>query len=140
MKSWICGFSLLAFVLAAGLASRSTRAAADGPESIEKIMQALHKGKKSPMATLKGALKSASPDWSVVQKEARTYAKLAADMPKNSPPKGEDAAYKKLARSYAGHAKALAEAVKKEDLTAAKSAFGKIGGSCMGCHKAHRED
>ncbi len=28
----------------------------------------------------------------------------------------------------------------KEDLTATKAAFGKIGGSCMGCHKEHKED
>ena len=68
------------------------------------------------MATLKGALKSQSPDWAVVQKETKTYAKFAADMPKNDPPKGDAASYKKLAKAFASNAKALDDAAKKEDL------------------------
>lgn len=139
MKSLICGASMFSLLVVIGVASR-TSGAADGPEPIEKIMSTLHKGKKSPMATLKGALKSQSPDWTVVQKETKTYAKLAADMPKNDPPKGDAASFKKLAKTYADNAKSLDDAAKKEDLASAKTAFGKIGRSCMECHKAHRED
>jgi cytochrome c556 len=140
MKSLICGASMCSLLVVIGLAGRNVGAADDAPATIDKIMEALHKGRKSPLATLKAAFKSQSPDWASVQKETKTYAKLAADMPKNDPPKGDAAAYKKLAKTYASNAKALDDAAQKEDLAAAKAAFGKIGGSCMGCHKAHRED
>ena len=140
MKSLICGASMFSLLVVIGLAGRTVGAADDAPATIDKIMETLHKGRKSPMATLKGALKSQSPDWAVVQKETKTYAKFAADMPKNDPPKGDAAAYKKLATAYASNAKALDDSAKKEDLAATNAAFKKIGGSCMGCHKAHRED
>jgi cytochrome c556 len=139
MKSLICGASMFSLLVVVGLAGR-TVGADDAPATIDKIMETLHKGRRSPMATLKGALKSQSPDWAVVQKETKTYAKFAADMPKNDPPKGDAASYKKLAKAFASNATALDDAAKKEDLQATKAALGKIGGSCMGCHKAHRHD
>lgn len=36
-------------------------------------------------------------------------------------------------------AKALSAAVSAKDADAAKAAFGKIAGTCKGCHEAHRE-
>jgi cytochrome c556 len=140
MKSLICGacsLGILAAMLAAGTLSR---AADDETPGIDQIMEKLHKGRKSTMATLKTALKSQSPDWASVQKETGTYAKYAAYMPKNKPPKGDEASYQKLAKAFAANSKALDEAAKKEDLGATKAAFGKIGGSCKSCHDAHRED
>jgi cytochrome c556 len=112
----------------------------DEPASIEKIMEALHKGRKSAQGTLKVALKSASPDWKVIQKESKTYAKVAAGLPKFDPPKGDAASFKKLAKAFAANAKTLEESAAKEDLAATKAAFGKLGGSCMGCHEAHKEE
>jgi cytochrome c556 len=138
MKSLICGASMLALLLVAGVVSQTAGAADDEHPTIEKIMESLHKGRTSPIATLKGALKSSSPDWSTIQKQSATYAKLAGEMPANDPPKGDAASFKKLARAYAANAKDLDSAAKKEDLAATKTAFGKIGSSCMACHKAHR--
>ena len=140
MKSLICAVSVMSLLVAVGVVNRTVGAADDAPATIEKIMETLHKGKKSRLATLKTALKSPSPDWSTVQKETKTYAKYAADLPKNDPPKGDAADFKKLAKAFAGYAKNLDEAAKKEDLASAKTAFGKIGGSCKSCHDAHRED
>jgi cytochrome c556 len=140
MKSLICAASMMCLVLAIGVASRTVGAADDAPATIDKIMDTLHKGKKSTISTLKTALKSPSPNWSTVQKETKTYAKYAADLPKNDPPKGDAAGFKKLAKAFAGYAKTLDEAAQKEDLAAAKTAFGKIGGSCKSCHEAHKED
>ena len=97
-------------------------------------------GKEVTTTTLKTALKSPSPDWSTVQKETKTYAKYAADLPKNDPPKGDAADFKKLAKAFAGYAKNLDEAAQKEDLASAKTAIGKIGGSCKSCHDAHKEE
>ncbi|MFO0892502.1 MAG: cytochrome c [Isosphaeraceae bacterium] len=143
MRSLVCGAcaaGLLAAMAVIGLAGGTASAADDETPTIDKIMEKLHKGRKSPMATLKASLKSASPDWSAVQKETKTYAKYAGYMPKNKPPKGDDASYQKLAKAYASSAKALDAAATKEDLGATKAALGKIGGSCMGCHDAHKED
>ena len=140
MKSLICAASVMSLLLVIGVVSRTVGAADDAPATIEKIMDTLHKGKKSPLAKLKTALKSASPDWSTVQKETKTYAKYAADLPKNDPPKGDAADFKKLAKAFAGYAKNLDEAAKKEDLASAKNALGKIKGSCKSCHDAHKED
>ena len=107
MKSIVCAVSVMSLLVLAGVVSRSSGAAADDPVKIEKIMDSLHKGRKSPLATLKTALKSQSPDWSVVQKEAKTYVKYAVDLPKNDPPKGDAASWKKMATAFATNAKAL---------------------------------
>src|SRR5262245_12969265 len=141
MKSLICGASTLALLAVIGLVSHSAGAADDEQAAtIDKIMETLHKGRKSPLASLKTALKSQSPDWASVQKETKTYAKYAADLPKNDPPKGDAASFKKLAKAFASEAKALDDAARKEDLDKAKAAFRKIGSYCMTCHEAHRED
>lgn len=143
MKSLICGacaLGLLAAMVAIGSLGRPARAGDEATPDIGKIMETLHKGRKAPLATLKGALKSQSPDWSTIQKEAQTYAKYAGYMPKNKPPTGDEASYQKLAKAYAANAKSLESAAQKEDLAATRAALGKIGGSCKSCHDAHRED
>lgn len=140
MKNLICAVSVMSMLVFAGVVSRSAGAAADDPDSIGKIMETLHKGKTSPIAALKTQLKSGSPDWSVVQKEAKIYAKHAANLGKYDPPKGDAASWKKQATAFATNAKALNSAAGKEDLPAAKAAFGKLGASCKACHSAHRED
>jgi cytochrome c556 len=131
---------VMCLLVVAGVVSRSAGASDETPAAIDKIMETLHKGRKSPLAALKTALKSQSPDWATVQKETKTYAKFAADLPKNDPPKGDSASFQKLAKTFAANAKALDDAAQKENLAAAKAAFGKLGGSCKSCHDAHRED
>ncbi|MGO8902417.1 MAG: cytochrome c [Isosphaeraceae bacterium] len=138
MRSLICTASVMCLLVIAGIVSRG--ASDEPPATIEKIMDTLHKGEKSANAVLKKALKSQSPDWATVRKESRTYSKFAADLPKNDPPKGDPAAFKKLAKAFAANAKALSDAAEKEDLAAANAAFRKIGGSCKSCHDAHKED
>jgi cytochrome c556 len=141
MKSLICAASIACLLVVAAVVSRPAGAADDGKaDSIEKIMDKLHKGKTSPLAVLKTALKSQSPDWAKVQKQSKTLATVSADLPKFDPPKGDAASFKKLAKAYATNAKDLDTAAKKEDLGETKAAFKKIGGSCMGCHEAHKAD
>ena len=124
MRSLICTASVMCLVVIAGVVSRG--ASDDSPATIEKIMDTLHKGKKSAMATLKTALKSQSPDWALIKKEAKTYNKFAADLPKNDPPKGDSAAFKKLAKAFASNAKAVNDAAEKEDLAAVKAALARM--------------
>jgi cytochrome c556 len=140
MKSLICAASMMSLLVFIGIVSRTSGAAADDAASIDKIMEALHKGRRSPLATLKTALKGQSPDWAAVQKQSKTYVKYAVDLPKNDPPKGDAASFKKLATAFANNAKALNTAAEKEDLGASRAALGKIGGSCKSCHDAHKED
>jgi len=138
MRNLICTASVMCLLVVAGVVSRG--ASDEAPATIEKIMDTLHKGKKSTLAALKTALKSQSPDWATVQKESKTYSKFAADLPKNDPPKGDPAAFKKLAKAFAANAKALSDAAQKEDLAAANAAVRKLVGSCNSCHDAHKED
>ena len=134
MRSLICTASVMCLLVVAGVMSRG--ASDETPATIEKIMDTLHKGKKSTLAALKTALKSPSPDWAAVQKETKTYSKFAADLPKNDPPKGDPAAFKTLAKAFAANAKTLNDAAEKEDLAAANAALRKLVGSCNSCHDA----
>ncbi len=140
MKSLFCGVSLIGVLAVTCLIGRTTGADDQGAATIDKIMETLHQGRKSTLATLKTALKSSSPDWAAIQKQTKTYAKLAGDLPKNDPPKGDPAHFKKLAKAFAANAKALDEAAQKEDLAATKTALGKITRSCDTCHDAHKEE
>jgi cytochrome c556 len=124
-------------VLAASVLAASSD---DKTPTIEEVMDKLHKGNNSPLAKLKKALNASSPDWKAIQKSTKSFADLGADLPKNEAPKGDQAAYKKLADAYAASAKALDEAAQQEDLAASKAAFRKIGASCKACHSAHRPD
>jgi cytochrome c556 len=140
MKWLICTASVLSVLAMAGLAVSPAGASSDDEDtpSIKKIMGTLHKGAKSPLSTVKAALKSESPDWAEIQKQAKEFATYGESLPKNDPPKGKKASYEKLAKAYASSAKALKEAAEKEDLKATKSAFNKISSSCSACHKSHR--
>ena len=138
MRRMICIASVMCLIVTAGVVSRGAND--DAPATIDKIMDTLHKGKKSAISVLKTALKSQSPDWATVQKETKTYNKLAADLPKNDPPKGDSAAFKKLAKAFATNAKTLNDAAEKEDLAATNAALRKIGGSCKTCHDAHKDN
>jgi cytochrome c556 len=141
MKSLICAASIACLLVVAAVASRPAGAADDAKaNSIEKIMERLHKGKNAPLSVLKTAVKSQSPDWAKIQKQSKTLATVSADLPKFDPPKGDAASFKKLAKAYASNAKDLDTAAKKEDLAETKTALRKIGSSCMGCHDAHKEE
>ncbi len=139
MKVLICAASVLMVLAMAGLMAGPAGASSDDETpSIKKIMETLHKGQKSPLNTVKAALKKAQPDWTEIQKQASEFATYGESLPKNDPPKGKKAAYEKLANAYASNAKALKESADKEDLKATKAAFGKISSSCTACHKSHR--
>ena len=132
MKRLVCMASALAIlVLAAG-------AGAEDPPSIKEVMSKLHKGANAPLAKLKTALKSESPDWNAVQDLSKDFVILGAALSKNDPPRGEKADFVKLADAYYQNAKALDDAAKAEDKAKAQAALKKIGASCKACHSAHK--
>ena len=139
MRSLFCAGGVLGVFLMAGLVAATAGSSSDEETpTIKKVMQTLHKGKTSPLNTVKTALKGESPDWTKVQKEAKVFATYGAALPKNDPPRGDKASFEKLAKAYASSAEALDSSAKKEDLKGSRDAFNKISTSCTACHKDHR--
>jgi cytochrome c' len=139
MRSLMCVASVLVLLAVAGWVSHPAGAASDDETpTIKKIMQTLHKGAKAPLTTVRTTLKSDTPDWSKVEKDAEIIAKYGAFLTKGDPPKGEKADFEKLAKVYETNAKALKTAAEKEDLKAARTASKKLGDSCKTCHAAHK--
>ncbi len=131
-------FAMIAGVFAvvglAGLAG----AADEAKTTIKQAMTKIAKGKASAIPSLKTALNAPSPDWKSIQANSKTVATCTEAIVALKPSKGDQANYTKLAKALAADATALNVSAEKEDLAGAKAAFGKIGGSCMGCHNAHR--
>jgi cytochrome c556 len=136
MKRMLCAASATTLIMAAVVVPAIGR---DGEApTIKDVMGKLNKGNNAPLAQLKAALKAQQPDWKGIQDSTKLFAEYGPAMPKNEPPRGDAAAYKKLAETFATNSKDLDNAAKKEDLAATKAALGKISGSCMSCHRAHR--
>ncbi len=139
MKSLLSALSVMAFVVIAGLVAGHVDAARQSEvPSIKKIMGKLHKGKDAAGSVLKKSLAKSVPDWDEIKKSTKVFATYGPSLAKNDPPKGEKASFEKLATAYGKNCEALEKAAEGEDLAAVKAAFGKIGGSCAACHKAHR--
>ena len=132
LKPMACVASVLAvLIISAG--------ADDATPSIKEIMGKLHKGANAPLAKLKTALKADTPDWKDIQNLSKDFVILGAGLAKNKPPRGDKAAFEKLANAYHENAKALDAAAKAEDKAKAQAALNKIGASCKTCHAAHKK-
>ena len=142
MRPLFCAGSLVAFVVMACLAAGAASASDDDDEtpSIKAIMEKLHKGNKSPLSSVKTALKANSPNWEEVQTQAKLFKKYGDALVKNDPPRGNKEAYAKLAKAYASSAKSFEEAAERENLKGARDAFKKISNSCTTCHKSHKKN
>jgi cytochrome c556 len=138
MKKLICLASVFAVIGLSAFVGSSVNAADEKAPSIKKVMK-LYKGKTSEFATLKTQISGDSPDWATIKKVAKDLHDTGVTLPEAKAPKGDQAGFEKLAKAHAANVKALLQAAEKEDLAGVKSACGKIGGSCMACHKSHRK-
>ena len=138
MKRLTCVAGVLALLGVVALTTDRAGADEEKTPTIKEVMKKLHGGPRSPLNKLKAQLKTASPPWKEVQDEAKDFETLTATLSKSNPPKGDAAAYKKLADAYHDSAKALDDAAKKEDKAATQTALNKLNMSCMNCHRAHR--
>ncbi len=136
MKRVTCALSLATLMVAFAFATASN--GADDAPSAKVIMGKLTKGPNAAAGKLKNALAAQPPAWADIKAAAEVFGKFGPELTKNDPPKGDKASYKQLATVFASNSSALAAAASKEDLEGVKSAFGKIGTSCMTCHKAHK--
>jgi cytochrome c556 len=130
MKRLACGVAGLA-LLAVGVAM-----AAD--PTIKDIMARAHKGSKSLLGTINTELKQDEPDWNDVQKDSKELLDLGKSLGKNEPPRGDKESWDRLTKAYEASAEALQSAAESKNQQAAKTALGKIQGSCKACHMAHR--
>jgi cytochrome c556 len=142
MRRFLCAASLTVFMVMACLAAGAASARDDDEQTptIKAIMEKLHTGKKSPLNTVKTALKANSPNWEELQTQAKLFKKYGDSLEKNDPPRGKKDAYAKLAKAYAASAKSLEEAAERENLKGARDAFKKITNSCTTCHKSHKKN
>ena len=83
-------------------------------------------------------LKSDAPVWETIQPQTAEYAKLAADLGKLDPPRGSKDSWSQQTASFAESATALDKAAQAKNVSAAREAQAKLGGSCMDCHRTHR--
>jgi hypothetical protein len=132
MRRTMRALSLALVVVLAG-----TALAQEKLPTIKDIMSRLNKpGGLYP--AISKELKADDTDWDDVQESTKTFAKLAAALGKNTPPKGDPESWTKLTKEYADNARALDEAAAKKDRTAANAARARLGGdACKSCHKAH---
>jgi cytochrome c556 len=136
MKRLVCVVSVLA--LLAGMALVAGPAAAQKEPSIKEIMTKAHKGGNSIIASVGKELRGDEPDWEDIQSQSKELVKLGTSLGKNEPPQGDQESWEKLTKQYLTNAKALNEAAKKQDKSAALSAHKKLGDSCKNCHKVHK--
>ena len=140
MRALICAASLLGLLGLFAWSASPAGAQDDEKPTIKDIMAKLHKGSKGALNVVKAELKGESPNWGKVETEAKIIDKLGAYLAKTEAPKGDQAAYEKLAKAYHKNAKDLAEAAGDKNLDKAKAATKKLGASCKACHSAHKED
>src|SRR5260370_10984637 len=129
MKRLACVTVILILLAIVALATTPVGASSKSL-TVKEIMGKLNKGTNCIMQTLRKELKSDEPNWDEVQQQASKCAELAEALGKNNPPVGEKKSWEKLTKAYVEHAKALEEASKIKDKTAAKAAHAKLAGSC----------
>lgn len=76
--------------------------------------------------------------WEDAQKFAKDFNTLGEALGKNKAPKGDEKSWKTLTDKYVASTKAVVEGADKKDAKAVNAGLGAIGGSCGGCHKAHK--
>ena len=86
MKRLACVLSVVSLVVASGLAGAQD----ENSPTIKDVMQKFHKGANSPLAKLKTALKSDTPDWKSIQDASKDFVILGAALAKNDPPQGRE--------------------------------------------------
>src|SRR5262249_868435 len=134
MTGWTRMGVVVTVATAAGLAGAAPRTL-----TVKAIMGKLNKGPNAMTITLKRELQKADPNWAGIQEETKEYAGMTADLTKTDPPRGDKSSWTKLTKDYAEAAKAMDEAARKKDKSAALAAHTKLTGFCMTCHKAHRD-
>jgi len=82
--------------------------------------------------------KAKDVNWDSIQKQTKEWLKVAEDLGKNKPPKGDDASWKEQTTKYMTNVKAVDSAAEKKDADSFTKALATIGASCGACHGKHK--
>ena len=134
--SLFAAFGVVAIAWAYGASATAGQKEKDEIPDISEIMIKGHKGTDAYIAKIKGAAKVG--DWDDAQKYAKTLAFFGENLGKNKPPKGDEKSWKTLTEKYAANTKDVFKGTQDKDVKAVNKGLGAIGGSCGGCHKAHK--
>jgi len=112
---------------------------ADDKEKTPSISEIMKKGHGS-----KGLLKGIGAEvkagkWEDAKSDAKLLKAFGEALGKNEPEKGSKESWKKLTDEYKENTAAVAKAADKEDADGVAAGLKKIGGSCKGCHSAHKQ-
>jgi hypothetical protein len=122
------------------LALRASPAGAEGGTSIKAIMKELNGGPTALSGAISQELRGEDTDWASVKKLSGQVVADTEALRKLEPPRGDKDSWDRLTKSYAGDAKALADAAGKEEKASAKAAQARLTDmkTCASCHGAHR--
>jgi cytochrome c556 len=125
-------------LLALSVGAVGVALAADDVPTVKAIMNKAHKKDTGILSAVGAELKKESPDFDAIKKQTDELTSLGAALGKGMPKKGDAASWAKLTTQYNANVQALAEAVAKKDVEAARKAQQTIAVSCGTCHKAHK--
>jgi len=114
----------------------SQLALAQGPD-VKEIMTKVNKAGGLFPQIQKG-LKAPAPNWANLKSDADEFVSLVTALGKNKPPKGEVASWATLNKEYLDDVTVLKTAITAMNKSGADAAISKLGTSCNGCHKAHK--
>ena len=97
-------------------------------DPVQKMMEAAHKGEKSPLSIVKAQVALDRPDWELLATNTRPLAELAAVIKDNQ-------TYTSRPGPYVAAVKALTTAAAQQDVALARDAVVGLDRSCAGCHR-----
>jgi cytochrome c556 len=139
MRLTVCRLAACAAVGGLALAlSMGTTAAQDKEKqyTIKEIMKIGHQGTKSLLKGIGAQIEA--QNWEEAANGAKTLKTFGEQLGKLEPDRGDAESWKKLTEEYKKRTAAVAAGVEKKDAKAATTALKQIGGSCKGCHDAHK--
>jgi len=101
----------------------------DDKDQIEKLMEKLHEGKKSPYRQLLAAAEKPAADWETLGKTAPPFVPLAKLLKQS-----KNAEIRDSADGYADAVDGLAKAFTAKDWAKARKAIAALKNSCADCH------
>jgi cytochrome c556 len=104
---------------------------------IHTIMTEGHKGTDSFLAKIGAEARAGK--WDDAKLHAKALVVFGEALGKNKPPKGEGKNWEALAKKYHENTKAVLAATEKKDAPGTTAALKAIQGSCMECHKSHKQ-
>jgi hypothetical protein len=133
----VVGGLAVAVSVGSSVAAEEKGTTEDKTYTISEIMKKGHAGSKSLLKGIGAQVKEGK--WDDAKDGAKLLKTFGEALGKNKPEKGSEESWKKLTDEYKDNTAAVAEGVEKKDADKVSASLKKIGGSCKGCHGAHKQ-